>query len=350
MKVLIVGGGLSGICLAHALEDCAVQFKIIDKEINHSTSVAAGMINPMTFRRMIKTWRGDELIPALNKFYPDLEQKIGHSFFYPIKLRRVFSSNDERNFWNEKLNDSAYSNYLNAIENQENTPEYINNICGSAFVNTPGYVDTNRFMKYNHNYFLEKGILKYETFQQNKLDKDNLCYQGTSYTHIIFAEGFVGENNPLFAYLPFKNAKGETLTVRSDVLRKDEIINRKCFVLPTKNGNYKLGSTYTWNTQDPSPTEAAKTELLSLYKQLSDAPVKVINHEAGIRPTSADRRPMIGEHPKHKGIHIFNGLGAKGFMIAPYFASHFINYLQGKCELDKEVDIQRFYKKFYPEQ
>ena len=346
MKILIIGGGLSGICLANVLEDQGISFKIIDQGINHSTSVAAGMINPMTFRRLIKTWRGDELIPALNKFYPAIEQKIGHSFFYPIKIRRVFSSQDERDFWEEKLENSNYAEYITPIETKENTPEYINDIYGNAFVNTPGYIDAKSFMKYNHAYLQEKEVLHYDTFNFENLDIENISYKGETYTHLIFSEGFTGEDNPLFDYLPFKNAKGDVLTVQSQNLRKDEIINRKCFVLPTKDGNYKLGSTYTWGTKDPSPTEEGKLDLLQNYENLSSAPIEIVNHEAGIRPTSADRRPLIGEHPKYKGIYIFNGLGAKGFMIAPYFANHFISYLTGKCELDKEVDIKRFYKRF----
>lgn len=337
MKILIIGGGLSGICLANVLEDSDIYFKIIDKGINHSTSVAAGMINPMTFRRMIKTWKGDELILALNKFYPTIEQKIGHRFFYPIKLRRVFSSKDERKFWEEKLDDPTYADCINPIETTESTPKYINDIYGNAFVNTPGYIDAKEFMKYNHVYFHTKEALFYGNFNIEELDLENKCYRGETYTHIIFSEGFVGEENPLFSYLPFKNAKGETLTIQSEDLRKDEILNRKCFILPTKGGDYKLGSTYSWGTKDPSPTEEAKIELMEHYKDLSSAPIEIIDHEAGIRPTSADRRPFIGEHPKHKGIYIFNGLGTKGFMIAPYFANHFINYLMGRCELDEEV-------------
>lgn len=347
MKVIIVGGGLSGICLAHELENHKIDFRIIDENVNYSSKVAAGMINPMTFRRMIKTWKGDELIPTLKSFYPKIENKIGHRFFFPIKLRRAFASAHERELWIQRLAEAEYSAYVNPVESVEDTPDYFHDTFGNAFINTPGYVDAKKFMQHNHEYFLQNKKLEYASFNFDELDIKSKTYQGKTFTHLIFAEGYRGEDNPFFNYLPFKNAKGEVLTIESDIFQKDEILNRKCFLLPTQYDNFKLGSTYKWNTKDPSITQEAKDELLETYKGLSDVSIKIVDHEAGIRPAAADRRPMIGEHPELKGLYIFNGMGAKGYMIAPYFAIEFINFIVGQGELDREVNIQRFYKKHY---
>lgn len=347
MKVIIVGGGLAGICLAHQLEKKNIAFRIIDKGVNYSSKVAAGMINPMTFRRMIKTWKDDELLPTLLDFYPEMEQKIQQPFFFKRKLRRAFASQHEQNLWMERLNEEEYKDYINSPEKEENTPKHLNAPFGNGFINTPGYIDTQRFMEYNHQYFLAKGKLEYATFDFDALNHKSKKYKDETYTHLIFCEGFQGQDNPFFNYLPFKNSKGEVLTVESDEFSKNEILNKKCFVLPTENSDFKLGSTYSWNTKDPSPSEEGKQELLEKYQQLSSADFKITAHEGGIRPTAADRRPFIGEHPTQKGLYIFNGLGAKGYMIAPYFAIEFIDFLLGKTELNKEVDIQRCYKKHF---
>lgn len=347
MHVIIVGGGLSGICLAHELEKHNISFKIIDKNVNQSTRVAGGMINPMTFRRLIKTWKGDEFIPTITKFYPEMEDKFEQRFFFPMKIRRVFASEDERNMWEERCKEEEYKMYISPIQLEEDTPAYINNTFGNAFVNTPGYIDSKRFIDGAHKYLLEKELLTYSTFDFNELDTENQSYKGEKYTHLIFAEGFEGEDNPYFGYLPFKNAKGETLTIKSRIIKDDEVINRKCFVLPTVDGDFKLGSTYSWGTKDASITEEAKEELVANYLNLSVAAMEITDHEGGIRPASMDRRPMIGEHPEKKGLYIFNGLGAKGFMIAPFYAIHFTNVLLNNETLDKEVSIERFYKRFY---
>ena len=74
-KILLVGGGLSGVCIASELVKRGAQVTLIDSGINHSSKVAAGMINPLVFRRMTKSWRLDDFLPFLFAFYRDLEQK-----------------------------------------------------------------------------------------------------------------------------------------------------------------------------------------------------------------------------------------------------------------------------------
>ena len=80
---------------------------------------------------------------------------------------------------------------------------------------------------------------------------------------------------------------------------------------------------------------------------MSDADVEVLEHEVGIRPTVIDRRPLLGKHPEFDNILIFNGLGTKGVMLAPYFAQHLVDFIEGNIlELEGEVNINRFNKYF----
>lgn len=347
MNVLIVGGGLSGLCLGHTFLNEKIDFEIIDAGENHSSSVAAGMINPMVFRKMVKTWRGDDLIPFLNAFYPSIEKRTGEKFFFPRKIRRVFSTPDEKKYWDKRLENEEYKDYIHAYADSEPSPDYIINKYGNAWVKSPGYVDAKIFMKANHSFFLAKNKLSYETFDFDQLDTSQLTYKNKAYTHIIFAEGYRGKENPYFNYLPLQQTKGEVLSVKSNTLKKDEILNRKCFVLPLHDGTFKLGATFAWDTTDLSTTNEARTQLLEQYKQLSTAEIEITGQEAGIRPTVTDRRPLIGEHPEKKGLYIFNGMGTKGYMIAPYFSKVFLDYLTNSKDLDQEVNIERFYQKHF---
>jgi glycine/D-amino acid oxidase-like deaminating enzyme len=67
-----------------------------------------------------------------------------------------------------------------------------------------------------------------------------------------------------------------------------------------------------------------------------------IDHFAGIRPATKDRRPFIGTHPEFKNIGIFNGLGSKDVSIGPYFARKFVYSLEKGTEIEFEVDIKRY--------
>jgi glycine/D-amino acid oxidase-like deaminating enzyme len=51
----------------------------------------------------------------------------------------------------------------------------------------------------------------------------------------------------------------------------------------------------------------------------------------------------MGKHPQKKGMFIFNGLGSKGFVQAPYWANHFVDWLEGRIpNLDPKVNVSRF--------
>ena len=56
---------------------------------------------------------------------------------------------------------------------------------------------------------------------------------------------------------------------------------------------------------------------------------------------------MLGTHPEHKNVHIFNGLGTKGVTLGPYFSEKFMDYLFQGEKLPKEVNIERYFSLFY---
>jgi glycine/D-amino acid oxidase-like deaminating enzyme len=69
---------------------------------------------------------------------------------------------------------------------------------------------------------------------------------------------------------------------------------------------------------------------------------QILEQKAGVRPTVLDRRPLMGEHPAYQGVYIFNGLGTKGYMMAPTLASELADFMLEQKPLDPETDIRRF--------
>ncbi|MBS1662348.1 MAG: FAD-dependent monooxygenase, partial [Bacteroidetes bacterium] len=57
VDVLIIGQGICGTFLAHELERAGLSYLLIDEVRPFSASrVAAGLINPVTGRRLVTTW------------------------------------------------------------------------------------------------------------------------------------------------------------------------------------------------------------------------------------------------------------------------------------------------------
>ena len=90
--------------------------------------------------------------------------------------------------------------------------------------------------------------------------------------------------------------------------------------------------------------EEGKSELIQKLEKVLEIPYEIMEHNAGIRPTVKDRRPLIGVHPKYAQLAILNGLGTRGVMIAPLMAEQLCKHLETGSFLDPETDIKRYEK------
>lgn len=314
-SILVVGAGLSGICVSLQLQknNCAVT--LVDNGVNFSSRVAVGMINPLVFRRMTKSWRVDDFLPYLKTFYSTIEKQTDSHFFFPVPIRRLFSSEQERDFWLKKEKREDFQPYMNKVSSEDYAYDQGKNPFGSGRVNETFFLDTELFYKKTITYIEQKGIILREEFDFNSLKDNN--YNGVKYDEIIFCQGYLNKDNSYFNYLPIDPTKGQVITIKSKSLPEDVSLNRKCFILPKGEQKFKVGSTYEWHNTTTHITEESKLHILENLSYIIDEKVEVIEQIAGVRPTVKDRRPVIGTHPEYKNYHIFNGLGAKGYMLAP---------------------------------
>lgn len=344
--ILIVGAGLSGICVALQLLKKGCEITIIDNQTNFSSRIAAGLINPLVFRRMTKSWRVDDFIPFIKKYYKNLEEITGHSFFHELPMRRLFSSEQERDFWLEKQLREEFEPYMHKVNDADMNFDLVKNPFGSGRVKETFYIDVIPFLDGTKEWLRKKATIINEEFDQNIIE--GTTYKSVIYDDVIFCQGYLNPDNIFFNDLPLDQTKGQTLTIKSNQLIDNVSLNRKCFMLPKGEGVFKIGSTYEWNDPSTNITKESRDELLKNLSYIIDEEVEVLNQEAGIRPTTRDRRPLIGTHKNIKNYHIFNGLGAKGYMLAPLICEEFCDYLLNGKELNPEIDIKRYYRKNNP--
>jgi hypothetical protein len=307
---------------------------------------AAGLWNPIVFRRINKSWMADEFIPELESFYPRIEKLVGTEFYRPRPVWRIHGSKQELDKWFEKKELPGFNDYLhNPPDRLEETfgisPEF-----GEGEVAHTGYLDIPEFLESAREYFEHNGNYQ----EADLIDCPSLVslqeYRPgeKGFSRIIDCRGSRAASSDWWSFLPFGLTKGEVLTLRCPNLDLHRTFNAGFFVLPLGEDLFRLGATFNWKDKSLLPTEEGKQELLNKFEKYFNVDYEVVEHKAGIRPTVQDRRPLLGKHPIEDHLFMFNGLGTKGVMLAPYLANHFLDWMFEGTELLPEANLARFAK------
>lgn len=340
---LLIGQGLAGTALAYRLKQAGKKIRIIDQpEANNSSRIAAGLFNPVTGRKMVKTWKADSLFPEIKPFYQELEQVTGSKFLTEKAIYRPFLTIEELNEWMGHSADPGFETYLEKIF-QESQSEFLKDPYGGVMLRNSGWLNINNLLDAMTSYFKEELIL--EKFDESLFSREDdfWIYRGLKAKAVIYCNGLGAMNSRFFDFLPFAPVKGEILEVKQ-AFTPDYVVNRGVFRVHLGDGVHRVGSTYTKHDLDVGATDAAKTEILEKLTDLVRLPVEgIISHKTGIRPATRDRKPFLGKHPTEVGVYIFNGFGAKGVSLIPYFSKQMVEHLLNRKAIDSEVDIARYF-------
>lgn len=343
---LLVGHGLAGSILAHTLSENGYKVLVIDAAKENSASkVAAGLINPIAGKRLAMSWLADKLVPFATDFYLNLENQTGEKLFFPKPILKFFASVEDQNNWMGRSAGVAFHDFIQEVFTHLPPSPTINQERGGVLINRGGFVEVPLLLETLRRLRLKKEQLLAEPFDFGELEvaENQVKYKDITAQNLIFCEGYYATVNPFFNWLPFALNKGEVLKIKTETpLEKDYIYSKGVYVLPKENTYLRVGATYNWRTVDEQPTAAGLEELKAKTAEILKVPFTVVEHTAGIRPAVRDRRPLIGTHPAYPAVKIFNGLGSKGVMMAPYLAHHFMRVLTQQEEILPEINIFRY--------
>jgi glycine/D-amino acid oxidase-like deaminating enzyme len=343
LDYIIVGQGIAGTCLAIRLINAGKRICILDNGYRNSSSiVAAGIINPITGRKYNKSWMADELIREVETFYFQLQEEWGIDFIRKTSVIRTFHNANGENSWYDRMGSPIYNNYisqnatLGAFEEMINTPFGFGEVLKAYQMDLPLFL--NAFSSKNDH------LLEHQEFDFDllKVDNNSISYNGIKALNIVFAEGYQVINNRYFDYLPFQPAKGEALIIRIEGMIPNKILRDKMFICPLGKDLYWVGSGYDWEILDEQPTEKHLNKMEAFLDSILRVPYKIVSHKAGVRPSTIDRRPILGRHPKYPNVFIFNGMGTKGTSLSPYWSKHMADFMIDDVQLPEEVHISRF--------
>ncbi|WP_020599617.1 NAD(P)/FAD-dependent oxidoreductase [Spirosoma panaciterrae] len=341
---LIVGQGVAGSALAWTLDQrgCSVVLAD-DPALPMASTVAAGIVNPLTGRKLVRTWKADELFPFLHTFYTQIEKDLGVRFFQAKNIYRPFRSLDEKTAYLAYVSDPEIQPYIEKLVDDEAYSPAIHNPFGGIEVTQGGWLDLTEFVRIVKGYFIKKNQYFEGRILPDDLtiSDDKVEWQGLTIGKVIFCDGVQARENPLFDWLPYNPVKGQVLTAVVENYSIKNIVNQGVFILPVREGLLKIGATYTWHDLDWQTTADGREFLESKVQQILKVPYTVVAQQAGIRPSTKDRRPFVGLHPMHPSVGIFGGMGTKGVSLAPYLAEQFARHLLDGEDLEPEANISR---------
>lgn len=340
---IIVGSGLAGISFCEQLKAHNKTFVVFDNASQQSSTVAGGLYNPVVLKRFTPVWKCKEQLDLALPMYANLEVELGVKLDYKIPVYRKFASLEEQNDWFTASDKPILSEYLSPkiIKNDNKS---IDAPYGYGEVLETGRIDVKILIEAYKAYLLSYDLFVESVFEYDdlKIEADTIKYGDIIAKHVVFAEGFGVKRNPFFKDLPLVPAKGELLTIYAPNLKIDYVLKAGVFLIPLGDDLYIVGATYEWKDLSSKVTDLAKEKLLTKLEKLINCEFEVVKQVAGIRPTVKDRRPLVGQHGKHKNIFVLNGLGTRGVMIGPYVAQQLYDFIEKGMPLEKEIDIVRF--------
>ncbi len=343
LDYLIVGLGLSGLSFAEELEANGKSYKVFENASQKSSRVAGGLYNPVILKRFTMAWQASEQLVTALDLYRRIEEKLGYKVIQELRVLRRFNSVEEQNNWFQACDKPVLTKFLSP-DLSKNTNPALDVPYHYGEVKYTGKIDIKDLLGLYEDYLKKKNIIEFESFDYSlvEIDENYIKYKGEKYRQIVFAEGFGVKSNPFFKDLPLYGNKGEYIIIKSEGLKLYDAVKSSIFIIPLGKDLYKVGATYNNEDKSLETTIKAREELKMKLSKFIKTTYQIVDQVAGIRPTVRDRRPIVGAHPSYANLHILNGMGSRGILIAPTMAKKLYDYIENGVPLEKEIDISRF--------
>lgn len=356
--ICILGAGLAGISLASELIDAGLNVSILDPRgiAGGASGTPIGLVNPATGRYATLGWRSEECyqsvlenlemvqsgasVPFFKKtgvLRPALDQKIAS------KMKENYESTEWPEGWCEWMDEKSVIQFHPAI----------NCVGGGVWLPIGLTVDISTYLQCFADHLEKKGVRiftgsTYQLSQEDKIWKISFDKGSSFYTKkVVICAGIYSKELSHFREIPLIPVKGQLAVFKTNSsLKFDHSVSALGYIGSLSSDVFVAGSTYEHKFDNKMPDEKGleylKARLGSVLPDLIDN-ATLINQWSGIRASTPNRKPILGEHPDHTGLFIFAGLGSKGLLYSAYLSRLMASFMLKDKPLPKELSIQRFY-------
>ena len=292
MKVdfIVVGGGLAGSILAWTLRRNGRSVVLFDAPRGPVCSrAAAGLYHPLTGRRLTVPRHLPDLLRAGDRFFESIEAATGTPCIHRLAIRRSFTGHTMAETWMERRA-NALAAGLDLRDFLPESDEHTSSPYGGYELRGCGWVDPDALLQTVTETLDREGRYFNQIISRADLESrpDGIICGQIRARAVVFAEGHVARNNPLWNHLPLKPNHGEILEIHIDGDIRPCIHLGELFLIPRGDQRWLAGATHDWTIDHGLPTSSGRREIETKLRAYLRCPFQVTGHRAGVRPASGD--------------------------------------------------------------
>ncbi|MEM7762867.1 MAG: FAD-dependent oxidoreductase [Pseudomonadota bacterium] len=339
-SVLIIGGGLAGATLAWQLRRRGWRPRVIDSPApGHATTVAAGLITPVTGKKLKPEPDFATLLATASAHYRDVAASVDQALLLARPAIRRLDTAQAQVAW------ASADASLRALAEPCESPSGLCNAANDPIVRMPdaARLDTQRYLQAVRQNLGQDWIDA--TVQDTAVTADANAVQvpalNLSGQFVVFCRGWRDHDNLWFSELQWRPAKGQLIRVKAPTLDigTTTLHGNGLWLTQDDDDTYLAGATYSWDQFEAGPTDADTQQLTEQLRGLIHCDYTLLEAQVGVRPIVAGRKPVAGISNRHARVWLLNGLGSKGALYAPTVAQHLVAAMLDRQPIPAAFDV-----------
>ena len=347
---IVIGGGIIGMMTARELASRGQKVAIFDRgQLGLESSWAAGGILS-SMRPWAETPASYSLSEQGKKLYPDYVESLNETTGIDAELVQSGLVIIEKTHI-AKTKEWAFANNIKLIDDIQNNISEIHIPEDSILLPKIYQIRPPRLLKALRKSLEQLSVSIYENTEVTDIVVKDAAFHYVECSNNKFYSDKVivtagAWSKPLLGKInneiSIKPVHGQMICVKFDRQMLDKmILDGGHYLIPRLDGHVLIGSTMEDTGFTKQTTADARQELMdwaySTYPKLRVA--KFVKHWSGLRPSTDNGKPLIGNIPGYEDIYINSGHFRKGILQAPASAKLLVDHLSGQSSF---MDIALF--------